>query len=126
MACPALPTCGLAVTEAERGLPGILDQLEVALASLGLQNERFTVRMTGCPNGCARPYNADIGLVGRSAHVNKDGHPGPEHTQSFWAAAQSATGSTSNLKIMFPTTRSSPSSCRFSAVSRKSDSTPNR
>jgi sulfite reductase (ferredoxin) len=77
MACPALPTCGLAVTEAERALPGMLDQLESALASLGLQNERFTVRMTGCPNGCARPYNSDIGLVGRSAHINKDGTPGP-------------------------------------------------
>ncbi|HEX3449522.1 MAG TPA: NADPH-dependent assimilatory sulfite reductase hemoprotein subunit [Isosphaeraceae bacterium] len=77
MACPALPTCGLAVTEAERALPGILDQLEVELARLGLEKERFTVRMTGCPNGCARPYNSDVGLVGRSAHINKDCTPGP-------------------------------------------------
>jgi sulfite reductase (ferredoxin) len=77
MACPALPTCGLAVTEAERALPGILDQLEIELARLGLEQERFTVRMTGCPNGCARPYNSDIGLVGRSAHINEDGTPGP-------------------------------------------------
>jgi sulfite reductase (ferredoxin) len=77
MACPALPTCGLAVTEAERALPGILDQLEVELVRLGLEHDRFTVRMTGCPNGCARPYNSDIGLVGRSAHINKDGTPGP-------------------------------------------------
>ena len=77
MACPAMPTCGLAVTEAERALPTIMDQLEVALASLGLEAERFTVRMTGCPNGCARPYNADIGLVGRSATRNEDGTPGP-------------------------------------------------
>lgn len=77
MACPALPTCGLAVTESERALPGILDELERELAVQGLADERFTVRMTGCPNGCARPYNADIGLVGRSAHVNKDGTPGP-------------------------------------------------
>ena len=77
MACPALPTCGLAVTEAERALPGLLDQLEVELNRLGLDQERFTVRMTGCPNGCARPYNADIGLVGRSAHINADGTPGP-------------------------------------------------
>ncbi len=77
MACPALPTCGLAVTEAERALPGVLDELEVELARLGLEGERFTVRMTGCPNGCARPYNADIGLVGRSAHVQPDGTPGP-------------------------------------------------
>jgi sulfite reductase (ferredoxin) len=66
MACPALPTCGLSITESERVLPGIIDQLEVELAALGLQDERFTVRMTGCPNGCARPYNADIGLVGKA------------------------------------------------------------
>jgi sulfite reductase (ferredoxin) len=77
MACPAMPTCGLAVTEAERALPTIIDQLEAELAALGLDQERFTVRMTGCPNGCARPYNADIGLVGRSATRNPDGTPGP-------------------------------------------------
>ncbi|MDR3636225.1 MAG: NADPH-dependent assimilatory sulfite reductase hemoprotein subunit [Isosphaeraceae bacterium] len=77
MACPAMPTCGLAVTEAERALPTIMDELEAELAKLGLGDERFTVRMTGCPNGCARPYNADIGLVGRSATRNPDGTPGP-------------------------------------------------
>jgi sulfite reductase (ferredoxin) len=77
MACPALPTCGLAVTEAERALPSVLAELEAQLAALGLDQERITVRMTGCPNGCARPYNADIGLVGRSAHVGEDGKPGP-------------------------------------------------
>lgn len=77
MACPALPTCGLAVTEAERVLPSLLDQLEKELAALGLQDERFTVRMTGCPNGCARPYNADIGLVGRSASKGEDGANNP-------------------------------------------------
>lgn len=73
MACPALPTCGLAVTEAERALPSMIDEMESALANLGLESERLTVRMTGCPNGCARPYNADIGLVGRSAVKNADG-----------------------------------------------------
>lgn len=73
MACPALPTCGLAVTEAERALPTLIDRLEQELDRLGLSDERFTVRMTGCPNGCARPYNADIGLVGRSAVKNDDG-----------------------------------------------------
>ncbi len=77
MACPAMPTCGLAVTEAERALPTIMDRLELALTTLGLESDRFTVRMTGCPNGCARPYNADIGLVGRSATRNDDGTPGP-------------------------------------------------
>ncbi len=67
MACPALPTCGLAITESERILPSMVDQLEAELAKLELSNEVFTMRMTGCPNGCARPYNSDIGLVGKTA-----------------------------------------------------------
>ena len=66
IACVAWPTCGLAITESERALPDIMDELEVELAKLGLDSEKFTVRMTGCPNGCARPYNADIGLVGKA------------------------------------------------------------
>jgi sulfite reductase (ferredoxin) len=66
MACPALPTCGLAVAESERALPSLINQLEVELTALGLENEVFTTRMTGCPNGCARPYNSDIGLVGKT------------------------------------------------------------
>jgi sulfite reductase (ferredoxin) len=66
MACPALPTCGLAVAESERAIPEILDQLEVELDSLGLRQVPITVRMTGCPNGCARPYTADLAFVGRS------------------------------------------------------------
>jgi len=66
MACPALPTCGLAITESERILPSMIDQLEGELEKLGLGGEVFTTRMTGCPNGCARPYNSDIGLVGKT------------------------------------------------------------
>ncbi len=66
MACVAWPTCGLAITDSERVLPGLLDQLELELAKLGLEDEPFTVRMTGCPNGCARPYNSDVGLVGKA------------------------------------------------------------
>jgi len=66
MACPAIPTCGLALTESERALPGIVDQLEAELKRLGLEDEKLSVRMTGCPNGCVRPYQSDIGLVGRS------------------------------------------------------------
>ncbi len=66
MACVALPTCPLAVTESERVLPKLIDDLEREVARLGLGGERFTVRMTGCPNGCSRPYNADVGLVGRT------------------------------------------------------------
>lgn len=66
MACPALPTCGLAITESERALPAVIRDLNGVLDELGLQDEKLSVRMTGCPNGCARPYVADIGLVGRS------------------------------------------------------------
>ncbi len=66
MACVALPTCPLAVTESERVMPGVVARLEAELKKLGLAEEKFTVRMTGCPNGCARPYNADIGLVGKT------------------------------------------------------------
>ncbi|MFN8492948.1 MAG: NADPH-dependent assimilatory sulfite reductase hemoprotein subunit [Caldilineaceae bacterium] len=66
MACPALPTCGLALAEAERYLPTVIDQLEKDVADLGLEQEQFAVRMTGCPNGCARPYMGEIGLVGRT------------------------------------------------------------
>lgn len=66
MACPALPMCGLSITESERVLPTIMDQMEKELAALGLEDEVFTTRMTGCPNGCARPYNSDIGLVGKA------------------------------------------------------------
>ena len=66
MACVAWPTCGLSITESERALPGIIDQVEAELARQGLSSEKFTIRMTGCPNGCARPYNCDIGLVGKA------------------------------------------------------------
>lgn len=65
MACPAIPTCGLAITEAERALPGVVKQLEAVLADLGLAAEPISVRMTGCPNGCARPYQSEVGIVGR-------------------------------------------------------------
>ncbi len=66
MACVGLPTCPLTITESERVLPKVIDRLETEVARLGLAAEQFTVRMTGCPNGCARPYNADVGLSGRT------------------------------------------------------------
>lgn len=66
IACVALPTCGLAITESERVLPSMMDTFEPVLEELGLEKELFTVRMTGCPNGCARPYNAVIALVGKA------------------------------------------------------------
>jgi sulfite reductase (ferredoxin) len=64
MACPALPTCGLAVTESERAIPAVLDRIRTLLNRLGLEQDHFVVRMTGCPNGCARPYMAELGFVG--------------------------------------------------------------
>ncbi|MBW4553156.1 MAG: sulfite reductase, ferredoxin dependent [Aphanocapsa sp. GSE-SYN-MK-11-07L] len=64
MACPALPTCGLAIAESERVIPSILTRLRKLLDRLGLPDEHFVVRMTGCPNGCARPYLAEVGFVG--------------------------------------------------------------
>jgi sulfite reductase (ferredoxin) len=64
MACPAMPTCGLAVAESERVLPSLIREVETVIAELGLQDERISYRMTGCPNGCARPYLGDVGFVG--------------------------------------------------------------
>ena len=66
MACPALPTCGLAITEAERVFPQVISELEDALDEIGIGGEGIVTRMTGCPNGCARPYVAEIAFVGRS------------------------------------------------------------
>ena len=65
LACPALPTCALALSEAERVKDDLVGAIEAALARHGLGNERIGVRITGCPNGCARPYAGDIGIVGR-------------------------------------------------------------
>ncbi|MGD1922407.1 MAG: hypothetical protein ACFCAD_28060 [Pleurocapsa sp.] len=82
MACPALPTCGLAVTESERALPGITDRSRSLLNKLGMGDEHFVIRMTGCPNGCARPYMAELGFVG-SAPEKYQSRPGgtPNLTQ---------------------------------------------
>jgi sulfite reductase (ferredoxin) len=64
MACPALPTCGLAVTESERVLPDVNARIRSVLTEVGLPDEQIVVRMTGCPNGCARPYLAELAFVG--------------------------------------------------------------
>lgn len=66
MACPALPTCGLALAESERYLPALLGRIEGLLAEVGLAEQEIIIRMTGCPNGCARPYMAEIGFVGKA------------------------------------------------------------
>ncbi|MBV9653452.1 MAG: NADPH-dependent assimilatory sulfite reductase hemoprotein subunit [Acetobacteraceae bacterium] len=69
MACVGLPTCGLALAESERCLPDLVTQLEAELARHGLSKDEICIRMTGCPNGCARPYMAEIGFVGRTPNI---------------------------------------------------------
>lgn len=66
LSCVALPTCGLALAESERALPDILEKFETVLDEAGLRNDAISLRITGCPNGCARPYLAEIGFVGRA------------------------------------------------------------
>jgi sulfite reductase (NADPH) hemoprotein beta-component len=66
MACPALPTCGLALAESERALPGFLDRIETLCSEVGLDGEEIIIRSTGCPNGCARPYMAELAFVGKA------------------------------------------------------------
>ena len=66
MACVALPTCGLSLAESERYLPDLITELEAVLDEAGLRDDDIVVRMTGCPNGCARPYIAELGFVGRA------------------------------------------------------------
>jgi sulfite reductase (NADPH) hemoprotein beta-component len=66
MACPALPTCGLALAESERMLPGFIDRIEALLTEVGLAGEEIIIRSTGCPNGCARPYMAELAFVGKA------------------------------------------------------------
>jgi sulfite reductase (NADPH) hemoprotein beta-component len=65
LACVALPTCGLALAESERYLPSLIDALDDKLAAHGLSDDDILIRMTGCPNGCARPYLGEIGVVGK-------------------------------------------------------------
>ena len=66
MACPSLPTCGLGLAESERYLPGLIDRIEKIADDLGLGGEEIIIRSTGCPNGCARPYMAEIAFVGKA------------------------------------------------------------
>jgi sulfite reductase (ferredoxin) len=87
LACPALPTCGLSLAESERVIGDLLDDIETELAAVGLDDEPIAVRMTGCPNGCARPYMAEIGIVGQSAdryQVYLGGHRGGTRLAQPW------------------------------------------
>lgn len=89
MACPALPTCGLALADSERVMPSLIDTLEEEFRALGIDDVPLTVRMTGCPNGCARPYNADLAFVGRKPgiyHVYVGGGLGGDRLAELFAA----------------------------------------
>jgi len=66
MSCVALPTCGLAMAEAERYLPDLLSKIEPMIDEFGLRDEEIVIRMTGCPNGCARPALAEIAFIGKA------------------------------------------------------------
>ncbi|HYB99527.1 MAG TPA: NADPH-dependent assimilatory sulfite reductase hemoprotein subunit [Candidatus Limnocylindrales bacterium] len=86
LACPALPTCGLALAEAERVAPDVLDELERELMRLGRARAPLDLRITGCANGCVRTYNAEIGLVGRKpGHYDIYVGGGPEHLAEIYA-----------------------------------------
>lgn len=66
MACVSLPTCGLALAESQRYLPDLITEIDEVIENVGLRHDAITIRMTGCPNGCARPYISEIGFVGRA------------------------------------------------------------
>ena len=67
MACVAFPTCGLAMAEAERYLPSLLDKIEVIVDEAGLRDQEILIRMSGCPNGCSRPALGEIGFIGKGS-----------------------------------------------------------
>jgi sulfite reductase (ferredoxin) len=90
MACPAIPTCGLAVAESERVLPTLIRDIETLVDEAGLTDSPISVRMTGCPNGCARPYLGDVGLVGTTLgkyDVFLGGDPGGTRLNQLYAPA---------------------------------------
>jgi len=93
LACVALPTCGLSLAEAERYLPDLLTELEEVIEANGLRHDAITIRMTGCPNGCARPFLAEIGFVGGL----------PAATMSIWAVVSPASACRNSIaKVSAP------------------------
>jgi sulfite reductase (ferredoxin) len=90
MACPAIPTCGLAVAESERVMPTLIRDIEALVDDVGLGDAPISVRMTGCPNGCARPYLGDVGLVGTTLgkyDVYLGGDPGGTRLNEVYASS---------------------------------------
>ncbi len=115
MACVALPTCGLALAESERYLPELVTALEQRLAAHGLAEDDIVIRMTGCPNGCARPYVAEIGLVGK----------GPGRYNLYLGPPSTARGFPSSTPTISTMARSSRTSIRSSPLIRVSAGTAN-
>lgn len=104
MACPALPTCGLALTDAERALPAVMQQIDADLHEIGLGGEPLSVRMTGCPNGCARPHMGDIGLVGRTKdvyHIFTGGDWANTRMSTLYAPSVNVKNITATLRPLF-------------------------
>lgn len=101
MACVALPTCGLALAESQRYLPDLITEIDVVLEEAGLRHDAITIRMTGCPNGCARPYIAEIGFVGKAPGKYNlylgGGHAG-QRLNKLYASSISGTDAAKVLK----------------------------
>ena len=87
MACPALPLCGLAIGEGERGLPDFIVRIRTLMTRLGMPQDTIIVRMTGCPNGCSRPYMAELGFVADGANTYQVGQLGT--VSKLWLALRS-------------------------------------
>ncbi len=104
IACPALPTCGLALAEAERFSPELLSRIEGILAELNIADEEIVVRMTGCPNGCARPYMAEIAFVGRGPgkyQLYLGGNPSSTRLNQLWKENVKDADIVNELRPMF-------------------------
>jgi len=87
LSCPSMPTCGLGLAESERYLPGLLTRLEGVCAEVGLAGEEIIIRMTGCPNGCSRPYAAELGFVGKAPgryQIWLGGNEGSTRVNRLW------------------------------------------
>ncbi|KAK7203224.1 hypothetical protein BZA70DRAFT_284152 [Myxozyma melibiosi] len=101
-ACVAFPTCGLAMAESERYLPIFVTKLEAYLETLGLRHDSVILRMTGCPNGCARPWLAEVALVGKAYGVYNLMLGGGYHGQRLNKLYRSSINETQALDILKP------------------------
>lgn len=117
LACPALPTCGLALTESERSLPSTLEAIQVLLDKYDLMHKAPIIRMTGCPNGCARPYTAEIGIVGQQSGGKYAIFLGGDHEGTRIGFQVSEKTSIADLSVMldklFSEWKNAPSEQRF-------------